>query len=271
MNSESLYKKAVSLIRENDTMCNSEEAWNIAHALQILIEANKLEMENTPLKIKIIQAMASCNYQIGNFNHAYNCAMIAKERINELIKSGSPFDESSTRKIMREVDCDEIIEAVKQKGAVTRLMDDYVLTSLCTVYIRDAFPPKNECSFTRDELYHLIQAIEQTKNAIISQACSHGDYHIATRVMSIFNSYKYILYYIWQKYKFGRDEEVWIEGESMLPYHIIISNIKENTDELLLMLCNANPFKLLSNGTAITQLLHRILGDLQTRLHEGRI
>lgn len=272
MNSEDLFKQASALIRENDTLCNSEEAWNIAHALQILIEANKLEPEITPLKIKIIMAMASCNYQIGNLNYAYNCAMIAKEKIDEYIKSDSPFDDFSTRKMLREVDCDEIIEAVKCKGdGYSRLMENHVLNTFSTNNLRKTFPPKNEASFTRDELYHLIHAIEQTKNAIISQAYSHGDYQVANLVENIFNTYKYPLYYIWQKYKFGRDDEVWVDGESMISYHMFISNIKEHTDELLSILRNANPFAPLNNGSAITQLLQKILTDLRIRLYEGRI
>lgn len=80
MNSENLFKQALMLIQENDSIRNSEEVWNIARALQILIEANKLESEITPLKIKIIMAMASCNYQIDNLDYAYNCAVIAKEK-----------------------------------------------------------------------------------------------------------------------------------------------------------------------------------------------
>ena len=272
MNSEILFEQAVALIRENDSLRNSEEAWNIARALKILIEANKLEREITPLKIKIIMAMASCNYQIDNFNYAYNCAMIAKEKIDEYIKSDSPFDALSTRRLLREEDCDEIIEAVKRSGEeYSLLMEDHVLTTLNTNNLRKVFPPKNEASFTRDELYHLIHAIEQTKNAITSQAYRHCNYQDAERVEFIFNMYKYPLYYIWQKYKFGRDEEVWVEGESMLPYHMFISDINKNTDDLLSMLCNANPFAPLKNGPAITQLLEKILGDLQTRLHAGRI
>ncbi|WP_272960273.1 hypothetical protein [Barnesiella viscericola] len=272
MNSENLFKQALMLIQENDSIRNSEEVWNIARALQILIEANKLESEITPLKIKIIMAMASCNYQIDNLDYAYNCAVIAKEKIDEYIKSNSPFDEISTRKLLREEDCDEIIEAVKRNGVEpSRLMDNFVLNTLCTTNIRKVFPPKNECMFTRDELYHLIHALEQTKNAITSQAYAHGDFQIAEQVQSIFNTYKYPLYYIWQKYLFGRDEEVWAEEESMMPYQIFISNIKEHTDELISMLNNSNPFAPLSNGAAITKLLHKILSDLQTRLHEGRI
>ncbi len=273
MSSEALFNQAVSLIRENDSMRNSKEAWNIARALQFLIEANKLEPEITPLKIKIIIAMASCNYQIDNLDYAYNCAMIAKEKIDEYIKSGgSPFDETSTRKLLREEDCDEIIDAVKRYGAgQSRLMDNFVLNAFCTINLRKVFPPKDECSFTRNELYQLIHAIEKTKNAITSQAHAHGDYQIAERVESIFNVYKYPLYYIWQKYRFGRDEEVWVEGEDMMSYQIFVSNINENTDELILMLRNNNPFTPLSNGATITQLLHKILGDLQARLHENRI
>ena len=57
----------------------------------------------------------------------------------------------------------------------------------------------------------------------------------------------------------------------MMSYQIFVSNINENTDELILMLRNNNPFTPLSNGATITQLLHKILGDLQARLHENRI
>jgi ribosome maturation factor RimP len=44
MTSEKLFEQASALIQKNDALCNSEEAWNIVHALQILIEANKLEL-----------------------------------------------------------------------------------------------------------------------------------------------------------------------------------------------------------------------------------
>ena len=272
MNAEILFNQANSLIRENQTLCNSDEAWNIARALQILIEANQLEQAVTPLKIKIIMAMASCNYQLCNFNYAYNCAMIAKEKINEYIKNDSPFNEVSTRKLLREEDCDEIIEAVKGKDEwITRLMDEHVLNTCCTINLRKIFPPKNECAFTRDELYHLIHAIEQTKKSITSQAFSHGDYRYADYIEKVFNIYKYPLYYIWQKYKFGRNEEVWVEDENMMPYHIFVSNIKPNVDELMATLYDANPFTPLSNGSAIIELLEKILGDLQLKLNKGRV
>ena len=54
MNAEYLFNQACSIIRANDLLRNSDEAWNIAHALSILINANKLESGTTPLKIKII-------------------------------------------------------------------------------------------------------------------------------------------------------------------------------------------------------------------------
>jgi len=216
--------------------------------------------------------MASCNYLMDNFLYAYNCAVIAKEKIDEYIKFA--FDDSFTRKMLGEEECDKIIEAVKRNisiGASSRLMENHVLSYINTNNIRKAFPPKDDASFTKDELYHLIHSIEHTKNAIVSQAYSHGDYQVAKRIESIFNAYKYPLYYIWQKYKFGRDEEVWVEGENMLPYHMFVAKIKENTDELMSLLCNANPFAPLDNGSIITQLLKKILGDLQARLQGGRI
>lgn len=270
MTQEKLYKQASALIRGNETLRNSEEAWNIVHALQILIEANKLEQETTALKIKIIIGMASCNYLMSNFLYAYNCAVIAKEKIDEFVA----LDDSFTRKILGEEECDNMIEAVKRNisiGASSRLMENHVLSYINTNNIRKAFPPKDDASFTKDELYHLIHSIEHTKNAIVSQAYSHGDYQVAKRTESIFNAYKYPLYYIWKKYKFGRDEDVWVEGENMLPYHMFVAKIKENTDVLMSLLCNANPFAPLNYGSVNTQLLKKILSDLQTRLQGGRI
>ena len=272
MTPEKLFNQASALIRENDALRNSEEAWNIVFALKTLIEANKLELGITPLKIKIIMGMASRNYLMSNFLYAYNCAVIAKEKIDEY--TGSAFKNSFTREMLGEEECDKMIEAVKCKidiGPSSRLMENHVLNFIGTNNIRKNFPPKDDASFTRDELYHLIHSIEDTKNAIVSQAYNHGDYQVAERVESIFNIYKYPLYYIWQKYKFGRDEEVWVDGENMLPYHMFIHKIKENTDELLSILCNANPFASLNNGLIITQLLRKILGDLQNRLQAGRI
>ena len=272
MTSEKLFEQASALIQRNDALRNSEEAWNIVRALQILIEANKLESEITPLKIKIIIGMASCNYLMGNFLHAYNCAVIAKEKIDEYIEFA--FDDSFTRKMLGEEECDKMIEAVKRNisiGAGSRLMENFVLSYISTNNIRKTFPPKDDASFTKDELYHLIHSIERIKSAIVSQAYSRGVHQVAKHIESTFNSYKYPLYYIWQKYKFGRDEEVWVEGENMLPYHMFIAKIKENTDELISKLCSDNPFALLNNGSVITQLLQIILGDLQARLQGGRI
>ena len=272
MNSELLFNQARELMKENQSLCNSEEAWNIAHALEILIEANRFEKTLTPLKINIIKAMASCNYKIGNFNYAYNCAMIAKEQIDEYIINGSPFDGDTTRKMMGNDECNEIIEAIKRRGeSTTRLLDDHVLSTFCTINLRKVFPPKNESSFTRDELYHLIHAIEQTKKYVASQAYSHGDYQFAEQLERIYNVYKYPLYYIWQKYRYGRDEEVWVEDENMMPYHIFVSNISQNIDELIATLYGNNPFVPLSNGPAIITMLKKILGDLQMRLKKGRI
>lgn len=266
-----LFEQATALIRDNNYLRNSEEAWNIVHALKILIEANKLESEITPLKIKIIIEMASCNYLMQNYIYAYNCAVIAKQKIDEYVTFADDF---VTRKMLGEKECDNMIESVKcyiSIGACSLLMENHVLSYINTNNIRKVFPPKEEASFTRDELYHLINSIEHTKNAIVSQAFSYEDYEFAKRIEPIFNIFKYPLYYIWQKYKFGKDEEVWVEGEDMLPYQMFIAQIKENTNELLSMLCNANPFTPLNNGAVITQLLYRVLRDLQERLNKGII
>ena len=42
MTCEKLFEQASAVIQKNDAICNSEEAWNIVHAIQILIESNKL-------------------------------------------------------------------------------------------------------------------------------------------------------------------------------------------------------------------------------------
>lgn len=209
--------------------------------------------------------MASCNLKIGNSDMAYNCAMIAKEKIDAYINSAS----SSIDFSKEEKNCDTIIELTKPKRMGSfRLDDNFVLNTINTTHLRKVFPPKDEVSFTRDDLYQLIQTMERAKNDVVSQAYSYNDFHFAERMGTIFNMYKYPLYYIWEKYLFGRSEEVWVEGESMVPYMIFASNIKENTDKLVWMLYNANPFE---PFPAIAEPLYEILGDLQARLHLGRI
>lgn len=275
MNSEILYKQASLLIQNNISLCTSDDAWSIAHALQLLIEANKLELGITPLKIKIITSMARCNYLIDNLIYAYNCAIIAKKKINGYIEANNQYD-SLTKITLEEENCNKIIEAVKHnlEGSLAfYIMDeDHVLATCKTYNIRKTFPPKNEAPFNKDDIYHLIHAIEKIKNATIAKSYSNVGNIIAMPIESIFNMYKYALYYIWQMYMFGKDEDVWIEGESIMPYHMFISNIKEHTDTLLSILHDYNPFASYKmNNANISQLLYKILNDLQRRLHEGRI
>ncbi len=46
--SEYLFKQACDIIRVNDSLSNANEAWEIAHALKILVEANKEEESPQP-------------------------------------------------------------------------------------------------------------------------------------------------------------------------------------------------------------------------------
>lgn len=139
--SEYLFKQACDIIRVNDSLSNANEAWEIAHALKILVEANKEEESPSPLKAKIIMAMASCNYQIGNWNLAYNCAMIAKREIENIALNG-PFDSISIRQLLGEEDCNEIIEAVlyNEPSSVTELAEEFVLSTVDTNCLSKVFP-----------------------------------------------------------------------------------------------------------------------------------
>ena len=269
-NSELLFKQACDIIRMNDSISNAKEAWEIVRALKLLVEANKQEKKHSPLKVKIIMAMASCNYQIGNWTLAYNCALIAKKEIDKVASDG-PFDSNSTRRLLREEDCDEIIEAIKKGNpkSITELMENYVLSTVDTTYLRNVFPLKNDAPFSKEAILKLIEILNNIISMYYKKAEIDGNWSIAESSAQYVNIFKYPLLYIWQKYKYGKDEEVWKEGEDMMLYQMFISQIDKHIPELLSLLKTSTPFAGIERDGKITETLILILSDLQKRINMG--
>lgn len=87
--------------------------------------------------------------------------------------------------------------------------------------------------------------------------------------------FKYALYFIWQKYHLGNDEDVWEDGESMLPYHFFLSDIKRGVFQLCMFCLVGSPLMYYRKVVSIdrpeqkTEILKKLLEGLQGDLSNG--
>lgn len=267
---ELLYKRACKIIKTNGNVSNAQEAWEIVWALKLLIEANKHETGPSPLKAKIIMAMASCHYKIGEMTLAYNCALIAQKEIDNYVFD-SPFDDESARILLEEDECDEIIHAIQTRypESVTELIEDYVLSAVDTTYLRKVFPLSDDAPFSRETILDLLGALNHLISMYYKKAESEQNRALVENSVLYVKLFKYPLLYVWQKYHFGRDEEVWQEDENMVPYDTFVSQIDKHLPELLSVLRTDSPFARIEREGKITKGLILVFSDLQNRITQG--
>lgn len=270
-NSNELFERAWNIIDTNYNVSDEQEAWQIVEALKLLVKANKMEQSPSLLKPKILMCMASCNFKIGNWTNAYNCALIANEEIKSALKI-SPFDEQSTRKMLSEDNNNEIIEVVKRDypRSVTELMEDYVLNAVDTMYLKKLFPLGNDAPFTKEKVKSLIDVINHIKAKYFERAKIDGNYTMAQKSSQHMDTLKMPLYFVWEKYRFGVSDDVWEDGESMMPYHLFIGQLETNLVNLIDELRTESPFTGIETNRAITDGLIMVYTDLLSKKRSGK-
>lgn len=269
---QQLFNEAHALIEENYRVANENEAWNIFKALQLLVDANKIESSPSFLKAQIIMCMATCNFKIGNYTLAYNCALIAK---NEIIKalSISPLDENSTKNLLGWDNCEDIIQAVKKEtnNHVAELMESYVLTALDTTALRKIYPVSNNSTFSKQILFDMINVLGGYNLMLRNQAKISGNWEYANKAIQYNNLFRYPLLYIWEKYGFGTNDSFWEEDENMFPYQLMISQLNQYLPQLIDVLRTDSPFKQSEKNGQITNNLILIYKDALSKLHDNKI
>lgn len=271
-NANELFDEGCSIVDKNYNVSNEEEAWKIVGALKLFIRANKLEKSPSLLKPKILMCLASCNYEIGNYTLAYNCALISNKEI-ELALKESPFDEYSTRKMLGVDNNNEIIEAVKTEDpkAATELLEDYVVETVETAFLRKIYPLGDNATFTKEKIKSLLGVLNHLKSMYYKRAQDDGSYTMADKSTQTIDVFKMPLYFVWEKYKFGIADDVWEEGEDMLPYLLFTEKLESNLINLIDVLRTETPFIGIEKDRAISDGLIIIYTDLLTKIQNGKL
>lgn len=84
-------------------------------------------------------------------------------------------------------------------------------------------------------------------------------------------AFKNVLFFAWEKYKYGWHSDFWEEGDSMIDYMMFEVNAENIISDLIIVLKTKSPFELLEKDGAITNGLLSVYQSLQTDLQQGKI
>lgn len=245
----------------------TESQWKYVKLLNMLIKANSVAEANSETKYEILRMMALTNYNLLNYNIAYNCAIIAKDiavYLNRVYSNKDGFIEDINNII------DRITNAMNPEKP-TLLMEEYVVNECCTLQIRKSNPLKYEAPFSKNTIYEIIDILKYLARNCYKNAEYDGNWMQAEKSAMLYNIFKYPLLFVWQKYMFGKDEEVWDEGEDMLRYMMFVKNINHHVPELISLLTYNQPFAIRKHhyDKDRREDLLQILTDLNKWLKRG--
>ena len=84
-------------------------------------------------------------------------------------------------------------------------------------------------------------------------------------------AFKNVLFFAWEKYKYGWHSDFWEEGDSMIDYMMFEVNAENIISDLIIVLKTKSPFELLEKDGAITNGLLSVYQSLQVDLQQGKI
>lgn len=83
--------------------------------------------------------------------------------------------------------------------------------------------------------------------------------------------FKNVLYFAWEKYKYGWHSDFWEEGHSMFDYLMFELKARDVISDLIKLLEEASPFRLIEKDGVITNALKIIYRDLLNKIEKGEI
>ena len=84
-------------------------------------------------------------------------------------------------------------------------------------------------------------------------------------------AFKNVLFFAWEKYKYGWHSDFWEEGDSMIDYMMFEVNAENIISDLIIVLKTKSPFELLEKDGVITNGLLSVFQSLQEDLQQGKI
>lgn len=124
---------------------------------------------------------------------------------------------------------------------------------------------------TSGDIKSLIDIIShiQEKFRVIGEKT--GDTFVAFQNNKMLDAFKNVLFFAWEKYKYGWHSDFWQGGDSMLDYMMFEVNAENIISDLITVLETKSPFRLLEKDNAITNGLLSVYRSLQADFQQGRI
>ena len=276
---EAIMERAVDMYNSHDNVRTIFDARCVIEALKLFVEVNRIEDEEceertSMLKPKILMFIALCNYKIDNIDQAYHIAHKALVAIDKA-EEDSPFV-GIPRSMYGEDTIMELIEVIKQNhmDKVDLSKDDEdVNENMVDTSTFESIIANNAPSHlaSKDEIKQLIEVITKIQNQFSEIGQRTGDVMIAIKNNQILEMYKNVLYFAWEKYKYGWHSDFWEEGHSMFDYMMFEMKARDVISELNEVLKESSPFRMIEKNGAISKALMSICEDLVKKLDSGEI
>ena len=274
MNTEAIMERAVELYNDHANVRNLTDAKCIVEALKLFVKCNQLhDKENdgqvSMLKPKILMFIALCNYKIDNTNRAYHIAQKALTAIDDA-ETNSPFI-GIPKSMLGEDAINELLDAIKQNhwDKVDQDQDDDDVDENevdTTVFDNLARSYSHNTATSKDNIKSLVQALSHIQKQFSEIGNKTGDVELAFQNNQVIEMYKNVLYFAWEKYKYGWHSDFWKEGDSMVNYMMFELQAREIINDLNKVLKESSPFRMIERNGAITKDLIVIFEDLLTQL-----
>ena len=121
------------------------------------------------------------------------------------------------------------------------------------------------------DIKSLIEIISHIQEKFSEIGEKTGDTIVASQNNKMLKAFKNVLFFAWEKYKYGWHSDFWEEGDSMLDYMMFEVNAENIISDLIIVLKTKSPFELLEKDGAITNGLLSVYQSLQEDLQQGKI
>lgn len=218
--------------------------------------------------------IALCNYKIDNTNRAYHIAQKALTAIDDA-ETNSPFI-GIPKSMLGEDTINELLDAIKQnhwdKVDLDQDDDDVDENEVdTTVFDNLARSYSHNTATSKDNIKSLVQALSHIQKQFSEIGNKTGDVELAFQNNQVIEMYKNVLYFAWEKYKYGWHSDFWKEGDSMVNYMMFELQAREIINDLNKVLKESSPFRMIERNGAITKDLIVIFEDLLSKIDKGSI
>ena len=121
------------------------------------------------------------------------------------------------------------------------------------------------------DIKSLIDIISHIQEKFSEIGEKTGDTIVAFQNNKMLEAFKNVLFFAWEKYKYGWHSDFWEEGDSMIDYMMFEVNAENIISDLIIVLKTKSPFELLEKDGAITNGLLSVYQSLQEDLQQGKI